>query len=85
MTASKNGVELEVLNIVSRITKTPKEYLKPDTDLKVDLNVDSLQGLQIVAAVERKFDFTVPPEEIDMYTSVRSIVETVERYSAGPG
>lgn len=53
--------------------------ITPETDLRVELNVDSLQGLQIVAAIEKHFGVTVPDEEIDLYTNVRTIVETVDR------
>lgn len=71
--------EQDVAAIVSAITKTPVERVRPDTDLRVELNVDSLQGLQIVAAIEKHFGVTVPDEEIDLYTDVRTIVDTVER------
>jgi acyl carrier protein len=76
---SNESLEQEVVEIVSRITKVPTMKLLPDTDLKASLNVDSLQGLQIVAALEKHFDITLPDEELDSYTSVRSIVETVKR------
>ena len=76
---SNELMEQEVVEIVSRITKVPAIKLLPDTDLKANLNVDSLQGLQIVAALEKHFDITVPDDELDSYTSIRSIVETVKR------
>lgn len=75
--------EQDVAAIVAAITKTPIERIQPDTDLRVELNVDSLQGLQIVAAIEKHFGVTVPDEEIDNYTSLRAIVETVERLRRG--
>ena len=71
--------EQEVALIVSAITKTPVDLITPDTDLRVDLNVDSLQGLQIVAAIEKHFNVTVPDDELDSYTNMRTIVETVTR------
>lgn len=77
---SNEFLELEVVKIVSRITKVPAARLLPDTDLKASLNVDSLQGLQIVAALEKEFDITLPDEELDSYTSIRLIVETVKRF-----
>jgi acyl carrier protein len=82
-----NTIEEEVKAIVARITKTQIEMLTLDTDLRADLNVDSLQGLQIVAAIEKRLGVVVPDEEIDMYSSVRSIVETIERVHppGGPG
>jgi acyl carrier protein len=77
-----NTTELEVATIVSAITKSPVELIKPDTDLRAELNVDSLQGLQIVAAIERRFGVTVPDDDIDLYGNVRDIAATVDRLRA---
>ena len=77
-----NEVEQEVRRIVSRIVKVPESRLGRNVDLRVDLNVDSLQGLQIVAALEKSFGLRVPDEDLDLYTSVGAIVETVERLQA---
>ncbi len=69
----------EVAAIVGRIAKTPPERLAGDTDLRAALNIDSLQGLQIVAAVEKRFGIVVPSEEMDFYTTIDSIIATIER------
>jgi acyl carrier protein len=76
---SNESLEQQVVEIVSHITKVPPDQLSPDTDLKASLNVDSLQGLQIVAALEKHFDITLPDEELDSYTSIGLIVDTVKR------
>lgn len=75
-----DNVEQEVVKIVSRITKVPTANLLPDTDLKASLNVDSLQGLQIVAALENQFGIILPDEDLDSYTTIGLIVETVKRH-----
>lgn len=72
-------VEQRVKAIIASVTKLPPEKLGLDTDLKADHNIDSLLGLQIVAKIENEYGIHVPEEEIDCYTSVRSIVETVKR------
>lgn len=77
-----DDVELQVRRIVSRVAKVPESKLGLDTDLRIDLNVDSLQGLQIVASIEKQFGLTVPDAELDLYTSVRSIVDTLKRLQA---
>jgi acyl carrier protein len=77
-----DNVEQEVVKIVSRITKVPSTKLLPDTDLKASLNVDSLQGLQIVAALENQFSIILPDEDLDSYTTIGLIVETVKRHQA---
>jgi acyl carrier protein len=74
-----DALEENVTEIVSRITKIPASTIDPDEDLRVAYNVDSLQGLQIVAAVEKAFDVRVNDDEIDFYTTVRTIANTVKR------
>jgi acyl carrier protein len=75
-------VEQVVIEVVSRIAKVPASKLTLDTDLRVDLNIDSLQGLQIVASIEKRFGLRVPDEDIDMYTNIRLIVDTITRLRA---
>jgi acyl carrier protein len=74
-----DALEQKVIEVVSRITRVPASTIDPDEDLRVAYNVDSLQGLQIVAAVERAFDVRVRDDEIDFYTTVRSIADTIRR------
>jgi acyl carrier protein len=72
-------IEQEVVSVVARLTKVPESRLTPDTDLRAELNVDSLQGLQIIAALEKRFDVTLADDELDSYTTVGSIAETIRR------
>ena len=69
----------DVIQIVARITKVPAVRILPETDLKLDLNVDSLQGLQISAAIEKHFGINIPDEDLDNYRTVAEIVSTIER------
>ena len=77
-------IEQEVISIVSQLTKVPPSRLKRDTDLKAELNVDSLQGLQIIAALEQRFGVVLPDEELDNYTSIGVITEVVARQMQRP-
>jgi acyl carrier protein len=72
-------LEHDVTAVVAAVTKTPADRITPDTDLRVDLNVDSLQGLQIVAALEKRFGIELADEDLDAYTSVRAICGAVRR------
>jgi acyl carrier protein len=74
-----NNIEQEVVSIVSQIAKVPPSRLAGETDLKSELNIDSLQGLQIIAALENRFDIVLRDEDLDNYTSINAIVETVSR------
>jgi acyl carrier protein len=74
-----NTIQQDVAAIVAAITKAPVQSIRPETDLRADLNVDSLQGLQIVAAIEQHFDVTIPDDELDVYTNMQAIVDAVSR------
>lgn len=74
-----NPLEKRVCEIVAHITKCSPEQLRPDMDLRKELNVDSLQGLQIVAAIEKKFGVVIPDEELDNYGSIQSIAGAIQR------
>ena len=75
-------IEHDVIAIVAAITKAPPQSIGLDTDLRLDLNVDSLQGLQIVAALENHFRLQLPDEDLDATTSVRAIVEALQKAGA---
>jgi acyl carrier protein len=75
-------IQPDVIAIVAAITKAPAQSIGPDTDLRLDLNVDSLQGLQIVAALENHFHLQLPDEDLDATTSVRAIVEVLNKARA---
>jgi acyl carrier protein len=68
-----------VIQVISHIAKVSPSRILPQTDLRLDLNVDSLQGLQIVAAIEKRFEIEIPDEELDHYTTVDEIVSTIHR------
>jgi acyl carrier protein len=76
------SIEEEVTQIISRVTKIPAAEILPDTDLRLDLNIDSLQGLQIMAALEQHFDVTVPDDELGDHSNVREIVAAVQALRA---
>ncbi len=81
----KSDVEAGVLEVISRVTRVPREQLRPQTDLRVELNVDSLQGLQIVAGIEKEFGVRVPDDELDNYDSVGAVIDTVRRLQRASG
>ena len=78
-----NHIEREVVSIVARLTKVPESRLAPDTDLRAELNVDSLLGLRIIAALEKHFDVTLPDDELDSYTTPAAIAAIIRRLRVG--
>ncbi len=49
----------------------------------LELDIDSLAGINILFAVESEFDITVPDNEAQNVRTVRDLVEGVEKLLAG--
>lgn len=69
----------EITAIVARISEVPAERIDPSDDLRVEHGVDSLLGLQIVAALEKRYGVRVPDDELDSYVTVAQIGAVIAR------
>ena len=74
-----------VCAIVARVSRADVSALRPDDDLVERLGVDSLLGLQILAAVETRFDVRLPDHELIHLRSVGLIAAAVIRTRTGAG
>ena len=65
-------VEIEeiVKNFLIEDIEVDENVIKPDAMLKDDLGIDSLDFVDIVVIVERKFGFKIEPDEM---TDVRTL------------
>lgn len=53
-----------------------------EANLKDDLGIDSLDSMELMMAVEDAYGITVPEEELPNLTSVKAIVEYVDKNAA---
>ena len=53
-----------------------------EANLKDDLGIDSLDSMELMMAVEYAYGITVPEEELPNLTSVKAIVEYVDKNAA---
>ena len=58
--------------------KRKVEDLKEDTNLKQDLNADSIDTVEIVFEVEEKYKISVPDEYAETIHTVSDAVKVVE-------
>ena len=68
------------MEIVAAIADVPVETVSPESML-ADLDVDSLRGLRIVAAVEKRWGIVVAEEAIGRIRSMKDIFALVETAS----
>ena len=71
---------MQIMEIVADVADIPVERVSEDA-LLADLDIDSLRGLRIVAAVEKRWGIVVNEEAIGRIRSMRDIFALVETTS----
>jgi acyl carrier protein len=69
--------------IIAQVARRDMTNVSDEDDLVEALAVDSLQGLQILAAVEKRFGIRIPDDELVHQRTIRRIAETVDRVHKG--
>jgi acyl carrier protein len=79
----RTNIEARIRALIGRVAKLDVSQLQSDDDLVERLGVDSLQGLQILAGVEKQFDVRLPDDELIKMRTIGRIVDAVERLRSG--
>jgi acyl carrier protein len=73
----RDETRAQLIEIVAEIADVPVEKVSPDALLS-DLDIDSLRGLRIVAAVEKRWGIVVNEDAIGRIRSMGDIFALVE-------
>jgi acyl carrier protein len=68
--STQDTIEARVINVIAKTQHIPLETLTMDSTFE-QLAIDSLDGLQILFALEEEFAIDIPDEEGRLITSVR--------------
>ena len=68
-----------VLKIIGQIMNVPSDQLNDDSSPETIANWDSLKHMNLVLALEEKFDVAFSDEEIVNMLTVKSIVEILSK------
>jgi acyl carrier protein len=82
VTQEQNDVFEKVANIISTKTKVKKEEITLDSDFELDLKLDSLDIVEIVMAIEEKFNITIPDDDVQKLRTVKDAVEYIRNKSS---
>ena len=74
-----SDIEAGVRAIIHDISRQDITGIGRDVDLVAVLGVDSLQALQVLAAVEKRFGVRLPDEELIQMRTVGRIADAVRR------
>ena len=70
-----------VLSVIAATQKIPREKVTIDSSF-AELGIDSMDGINILFALENEFDITIPDEQAKTIRSIREMVEGVEQLVA---
>ena len=71
-----NKLEQEIINTIAEEGAIDKSEIKLDSNL-YDLGIDSLSSLEILVALENKYDIRIAQNRLKNVNSVREIVRVV--------
>ena len=70
-----------VLKVIATSKRIPPETVTIDSEF-AQLNIDSMDAVEILFALENEFDISIPDEEARSVRNVRQMVEGVEKLLA---
>lgn len=73
-----NEKQQRVLEILSEVVGRPASELEPRHKLKDDLELDSTQGLELLATLEDEFDLDIDEVEAARLETVADLLAKVE-------
>jgi acyl carrier protein len=73
-----------ILKVIAKTQKLPEGKVTLDSSFE-ELSIDSMDGVNILFALENEFDITVPDEDAKKIRSIRDIVDGVTRLVESKG
>jgi acyl carrier protein len=74
-------ISQRVLKVIATSKRIPPETVTIDSDFEA-LNIDSMDAVEILFALENEFDISIPDDEVRQVRSVRQMCQGVEKLVA---
>lgn len=77
---SVENIEQEVIKTVADTLGTEREKISPETEFVNDLGADSLDLVELMMAIEARFNCDIPDDEAGKITTVKDAIQYVEKH-----
>ena len=77
-----NELIQKVRTVIANTQRIPIEKITTDSSFE-ELGIDSMDGVNILFALENEFNITIPDEAAKQIRNVRQMIEGVEKLLAG--
>ncbi len=74
------SIKDQVTEIVCEIIQVPSDEIDPEASFMEDMGIDSLRALEILAAIENKYEITIEPERLRDMTTLNNVLKITEEY-----
>lgn len=80
MCSRVESVEQSIMELLAAISKLPRENMTMDSRLTLDLGLDSVQFMELLASLEDRFAIRLEVEDIrpELFYSVGAVMEFVQ-------
>jgi len=75
----------EIKGLVSKVIKVPEEKIDVNANIFTDLGVDSLLGVEIFAALDKKYGLDVPEDKLAEINTLNDVINIVREMLAKKG
>lgn len=75
------GITERVIRAIAKVRHVPPESIPPDATFE-QLQIDSLDGIQILFELEGEFDVDIPDDDARRIRSVREAADGIQRLLA---
>ncbi|MCU0641888.1 MAG: acyl carrier protein [Candidatus Margulisbacteria bacterium] len=77
MSDEGRGTKDEIRRLVAKIIKLPEEKVSYEANLFTELNVDSLLGVEIFAALDKKYGVNISEDQLRRITTLNDLIDLV--------
>ena len=82
---SSSNIEARVKDIIAEQFGVKAESLKPETSFMKDLMAESIDTVELIAALEEEFDIEIPDEDAERNQMVGQAIDYVRKKVAERG
>ncbi len=68
----------KIRDILSSLLDVDPDVITPETDIKADLNADSLDIIEIISELEGEFGIMIPQDHLENVSTVAQVCDLVE-------
>ena len=78
------SIETRIIAGLARIKRTTPEAIQKQASLTEELNIDSLDTLDLIFQLEEEFGIDIPEEDQLKFSTVQDVITYVQRRTAQP-